>query len=317
MGYIAGRMYLITGENDRVDDYDVARKIKEFARDLVAAMEREALSRSPINGRDGYASAAKMVYSRAESFLYFEFPADVYEEVREEFGAEIEYRRAMRPLEERLERQKAKEWLRAEERRLRQDWRQERIRCGIESVVLDRRENSAPPDQPEYMPHLMRLYRFVRRKPRGFAAGMHFSYLKHKYPEEYIELKAEGDVHHQTRRAARLALARNRISQESCTAVLAGEITLQRAKELGPNRTPDGLQKASETPRREPRPCLCGCAGTTRGGRFLPGHQARLLGIIRRQIRTDPVLTDLTEEQRAYARERNLLGWRGVPGALL
>jgi hypothetical protein len=56
---------------------------------------------------------------------------------------------------------------------------------------------------------------------------MHFSYLKHKYPEEYRELKAEGDVHYQTKRAARLALARNLISQESCGAVLAGEITLQ------------------------------------------------------------------------------------------
>ena len=92
---------------------------------------------------------------------------------------------------------------------------------------------------------------------------------------------------------------------------LGREITLQRA-ELGPNRTPDGLQKTSEDPRRKPRPCLCGCSSTTRGGRFLPGHQARLLGFIRRQLRTDPILAGLTEKQRAYARERNLLGWRGA-----
>ena len=167
------------------------------------------------------------------------------------------------------------------------------------------------------MPDLLRLYGYVRRRPRGFAAGMHFTYLKRKYLEEYRELVAEGDVHHQTKRAARLALARNRISQESCTAVLAGEITLQRAKELGPNRTPDGLPKASEASRREPRPCLCDCGGTTRGGRFLPGHQTKLIAVIRRQIRADPVLAGLTMEQRAYARERNLLGWRGVPGTLL
>jgi hypothetical protein len=142
-------------------------------------------------------------------------------------------------------------------------------------------------------------------------------YPKHKYPEEYRELKAEGDVHYQTKCVARLALDRNQISQESCTAVLAGEITLQRAKELSPNRTPDGLQKPSKPPKREPRSCLCGCGHVTKGGRFLPGHQARLLGIIRRQIRTDSVLASLTEEQRAYARELNLIGWRGVPGALL
>jgi len=311
-------MYPITGENERVDDYDVARKIKEFAHDLVTAMEREAARRSPINGRDGYVSAARMVYSRAESFLYFEFHTDVYERVREEFKTEIEYRRAMQPLEERLERQKAREWRRAEEQRLRREWRQERIRRGIESVVLDRREKSAPPGQPEYKSELLSLYRLVQKRGRiGHIAGWHLSYLQRKYPEEYRELVAERDVHHHTKRGARLALDGKRISQESYAAVLTGEITLQRAKELGPTRTPDGLQKALKTSRREPRPCLCGCGNATRGGRFLPGHQAKLISIIRRQIRADPILIDLTAEQRAYARERNLIGWRGVPGALL
>ena len=146
---------------------------------------------------------------------------------------------------------------------------------------------------------------------------MLFSGLKRKYPEEYRELVAERDVHHQTKRGARLALTRNRISQESYEAVLVGEITLQRAKKLGPNKTPDGMQKASKAPRREPRPCLCGCGGMTSGGRFLPGHQVRLVSTVKRQLRTDPILASLTEEQRAYARERNLIGWRGVPGALL
>ncbi len=122
-----------------------------------------------------------MVYSRAESFLYFEFPTDVYEQVREELKIELEYRRAMRALEERLERETEREW------------RQESTRRGIESVVLDRRENSAPPDRPEYRSELLRLYRFVWHKPRGFAAGMLLSYLKNKNPEEYRELKAERD----------------------------------------------------------------------------------------------------------------------------
>ncbi len=92
---------------------------------------------------------------------------------------------------------------------------------------------------------------------------------------------------------------------------------MQRAKKLGPNRTPDGLQKPSEAPRREPRPCLCGCGVMTRGGRFLPGHQAKLVAMVRRQLRTDSLLANLMEEQRGYAREQKLIGWRGVPEALL
>jgi hypothetical protein len=185
-------------------------------------------------------------------------------------------------------------------------------------VVLDRRENSAPPGQPEYKSELLSLYRLVQKRGHiGHIAGWHLSYLSRKYPEEYRELVAERDVHHQTKRAVRLALARNLISQESYTAVLTGEITLQRAKKLGPDRTPDGLQKAPKASRREPRSCLCGCGGTTRGGCFLPGHHTRLVAIVKRQLRTDPILAGLTDEQRAYARERNLIGWRGVPGALL
>jgi hypothetical protein len=255
-----------------------------------------------------------MARSRAESFLFFEFPGDVYERVREKFRSELEYRRALQRFEERLEKQKEEEWRRAGEK---QEWRQEQIENGIESVVLDRREKTAPPDQPEYRSELLRLYRFVWREPRGFAAGMLFSHLRNKYPEEYIELKAERDVHPRSRQAARLALASNWISQESCMAVLAGEITLQWARELGPDRTPDGLQKASKAPGREPRLCICGCGGTIRGGHFLPGHPARLVAVIRHQLHTDPTLAGMTEEQRAYARERGLLGWRGVPGAIL
>jgi hypothetical protein len=78
-----------------VDDFDAARKIMEFARDLVTAMEREVARRSLDDGRDGYASAARMVRSRAESFLYFEFPGDVYERVCEEFRSALEVRRAL------------------------------------------------------------------------------------------------------------------------------------------------------------------------------------------------------------------------------
>ena len=298
--------------------YGAARKVKEFARDLVMAMEREAARRSSSNGRDGYASAARMAYSRAETFLYFEFPTDVYEQIREEFRTEIENRRTMQPLEERLERQKSRQWLQSEERSRRPERSRARIRPSIGTAVLIRRQNSAPPGQPGYNSDLLRLHRFVWREPRGFAGGMLFSILRKNYPEEYRELVAERDVNPQTRRGARPALARNLISQESYAAVLAGEITLQRAREVGPNRTPDGLQKVSRASRSsEPRPCLCGCGGTIRGGRFLPGHHSKLVAAVRRRLRTDPILAGLTQEQRSYARERNLVGWRGVSDSLL
>ena len=91
----------LRGERE-ADDYEAARKTEVFARDLVAAMEREASRRPSIDGRDGNGRAALMAYSRGESFLYFEFPSDVYEQVSKEFKTELEYRRAMRAFEERL-----------------------------------------------------------------------------------------------------------------------------------------------------------------------------------------------------------------------
>jgi hypothetical protein len=115
-----------------------------------------------------------------------------------------------------------------------------------------------------------------------------------------------------------MAIARKQVSQESYRAVLAGEITLQRAKELGRDRWPadtsertSGPRRASSGPRegRQPRPCLCSCGETTRGGRFKPGHDARLHGELKRNLEKDPLLRNerFTDEQRAYARERGLI----------
>lgn len=33
---------------------------------------------------------------------------------------------------------------------------------------------------------------------------------------------------------------------------------------------------------KTPRACACGCGAQTKGGRFAPGHDARLLGLVRR-----------------------------------
>ena len=128
----------------------------------------------------------------------------------------------------------------------------------------------------------------------------------------------QAKVHANTRKAADISIAKKQISPASHRAVLAGEISLQDARELGRDRGPadtseasDGPRRASSGPRegRTPRPCLCSCGGTTRGGRFLPGHDAKLHGELKRNLEKDPLLRNerFTEEQRAYARERGLL----------
>ena len=130
-----------------------------------------------------------------------------------------------------------------------------------------------------------------------------------------------------TRRALDMAIARKQVSQESYRAVLAGTLTLQRAKELGRSGAPTDTTQGSSGPGRgretagtaQERPtdapvgtgrsCLCGCGGTTRGGRFKPGHDSRLHGELKRNLEKDPLLRNerFTEEQKAYGVERGLI----------
>jgi hypothetical protein len=116
-----------------------------------------------------------------------------------------------------------------------------------------------------------------------------------------------------------MAIARKQVSQDSYRAVLAGTLTLQEAKAIGRDGAPttdasegsSGREEPRTGPRvgRTPRPCLCSCGGTTRGGRFLPGHDARLHGEPKRNLEKDPLLRNerFTDDQRGYARERGLL----------
>lgn len=122
-----------------------------------------------------------------------------------------------------------------------------------------------------------------------------------------------------TRRALDMAIAKRQISQASYRAAIEGKITLQRAKELGRDRGPTDTAQGSggqEEARTGPRSastggtyCLCGCGETTRGGRFKPGHDARLHAELKRNLQNDPLLRNerFTNEQRAYARERGLI----------
>jgi hypothetical protein len=130
-------------------------------------------------------------------------------------------------------------------------------------------------------------------------------------------------VHHMTAKGARTALAHRLISQDSYRAVLRGELSLADARELGRDRGPHDTGPASgghEEARTGPRSvsgdastggafCLCGCGETTRGGRFKPGHDARLHGELKRNLEKDPLLRNerFSDEQRAYARERGLI----------
>lgn len=56
-------------------------------------------------------------------------------------------------------------------------------------------------------------------------------------------------------------------------------------------------KKSPSTPKKQPRQCTCGCGGTTKGGIFLPGHDARFVGLVARAV----VAGELTE---AAAEER-------------
>lgn len=113
----------------------------------------------------------------------------------------------------------------------------------------------------------------------------------------------EKKVNGNTKLGADLALKRKTISEESYKAVLAGDISLQEAKDLGRNVGPTGpavrVNKDDRT-----RLCMCGCGKSTRG-RFAIGHDARVKGWIIRAVREGTV-DKLTDEQREYGEERDL-----------
>jgi hypothetical protein len=129
-------------------------------------------------------------------------------------------------------------------------------------------------------------------------------------------------VHHQTERGARIALAKEQISQASYEAIRAGTLTLAEAKELGHDRGPHDTGRASsghEEGRKTPREsrecsqsgavtCLCGCGELVKN-RFRPGHDMRLFGELKRNLEKDPLLRNerFNAEQREYARERGLV----------
>jgi hypothetical protein len=111
------------------------------------------------------------------------------------------------------------------------------------------------------------------------------------------------DVHHQTRKAADVALAKKAISPDSHRAVHEGRIDLEEARSLGRNGSPYGpvpktISKNDRTPTKTP--CLCGC-GELVARTFKAGHDQRLVTFAKEYVRGE---RDLTPEQMDYV-ERN------------
>jgi hypothetical protein len=138
-----------------------------------------------------------------------------------------------------------------------------------------------------------------------------------------------------TKRALDMAIARKLVSQESYHAVLAGELTLQAARDLGRDRGPDDTGRATDGPGTTtetagrasaedrtdtpPQPvsrtskddtrqlCWCGCQELTSPNRkWRPGHDQRGKGIIRRAAKEGKV-GELSPKLREYGEERGLI----------
>ena len=105
-------------------------------------------------------------------------------------------------------------------------------------------------------------------------------------------------VHHQTRKAADMSLAKKAISPDSHWAILEGRITLDEARELGRNAGPGGpavrVNKNDRTPTKTP--CLCGCRELV-PRTFKAGHDMRLVAYAKEYVRGE---RELTPEQLEY-----------------
>ncbi len=139
----------------------------------------------------------------------------------------------------------------------------------------------------------------------------------------------EARVHHATKKAADISLAKKQISPDSHKAIYEGRLSLGAARELGRDRGPDDVsggtsgpgsgQETSGTPKDTPpgRHCLCGCGRVPRGkkSRFVQGHDSILHGELKRNLEKDPLLRNerFDDEQRRYAVERGLAGPEALP----
>ena len=145
-------------------------------------------------------------------------------------------------------------------------------------------------------------------------------------------------VHHMVRKAADKALAEGVITAQSRDAVIEGRMSLATARNIGAEGGPTdtssgsgGRGTAQETPGRAsaggtdapqgapPQPvsriskddatqeCWCGCGERTKPHRrWLPGHDQRAKGIIKRAVKEGKT-KELSDRLREYGAERGLI----------
>lgn len=116
-------------------------------------------------------------------------------------------------------------------------------------------------------------------------------------------------VHHQTRKAADMSLAKKEISPESYAAMLAGELKLEEARNLGRDKGPDApptpISRTSKDDATQE--CWCGCGERTKPNRrWRPGHDQRAKGTILRAVREGKT-DELSDRLREYGEERGLI----------
>jgi hypothetical protein len=142
------------------------------------------------------------------------------------------------------------------------------------------------------------------------------------------------NVHHATRKAADKDLSEGRITEQSHAAVLAGQMDLHTARNIGADAGPtdmpedsSGQDDAGTTARstsaedhrgstdKTQKLCLCGC-GEPVFRTFKAGHDARLRSELVAQIKKGDVLLRserITPEQREFAVRHGLIGEEALP----
>ncbi len=113
----------------------------------------------------------------------------------------------------------------------------------------------------------------------------------------------ENKVHGNTKKAADMSLAKKAISPDSHRAVLAGDLSLEEARELGREGSPFGPTPKTANKNDRTRECACGCGERTAGGVWRMGHDARLPGLVLRAYMGE---IELTDEQHEHAQKRDL-----------
>lgn len=112
-------------------------------------------------------------------------------------------------------------------------------------------------------------------------------------------------VNGNTKLGADLAFRRKAISEESHAAILAGEMSLQEAKDRGPDTPPRPVSRISKDDRTPTKtPCVCGC-GELVPRRFAPGHDARMSRVAREHLTEG---RELSGEQREYLETSGKMG---------